>query len=65
MAIQDDLEDLKSCIRGNCEKCGFVYGSRKCIDYQTDVIDDAVLELNKQAKVIRELMQEVKHGRKV
>ena len=63
--IQEDLEDLKQCIVGNCEKCGFVYGSRKCIDYQTDVIDDAVLELNKQAKVIWELMEEVRHGRKV
>ena len=68
MVIQQDLEELKDCILGLCERCQFTYGSEKCTNYQLDIIDDAIMILDKQCDDIRKLFQEVKkikHGGKV
>lgn len=66
MAIQDDLEDLKSCIHGNCAGCRFTYASRQCLDYQTDIIEDAILVLDKQKSIIEEYIEKEnkQHGRR-
>ena len=65
MAIQNDLEDLKSCIRGNCAGCRFTYGEQKCLDYQIDIIEDAILVLEKQKSIIEEYIEKEnqKNGR--
>ena len=66
MAIQDDLEDLKSCIHGNCTGCRFTYASKQCMDYQTDIVEDAILVLGKQKTIIEEYIEKEnqKHGRR-
>lgn len=65
MAIQNDLEDLKSCIHGNCVGCRFTYGEQKCLDYQTDIIEDAILVLDKQKSIIEEYIEkEHNNGRR-
>ena len=57
MVICSDLEDLKNCIRGRCGACRFTYGSQKCLDYQTDIINDAIQILDKQKSIIEEFIR--------
>ena len=57
MSICSDLEDLKSCIHGRCSSCRFTYGEKKCMDYQLDIIDDAIQILDKQKSIIEDYIR--------